>query len=232
MPSIPTVAAPSKARPPTTITAHADDPRDERHERRRPAVAERVVRRARTAGTRCTRRARRRATRARPRGAARRRPSPRRRTPRPASVGYASAIISAVTGTTSSDMLSSAQRSERANADGSSASRARSERIAVCTGWARIAYGARKNTNATWYATVPPLTLLPTTIAAPSSKPTIVCWNTAHPDSRTTRRTSASWRPRRGTSRKPLRHAATTGSRRTRRRRACRRSRGSAPRRW
>ena len=38
-------------------------------------------------------------------------------------------------------MLSSAHRSDRAKADGSSASRARSERIAVCTGWARIAYG-------------------------------------------------------------------------------------------
>ena len=49
-------------------------------------------------------------------------------------------------------MLSSAQRTRSANAAMSprSASSDSSGRIVVCTGWARIAYGARNATNANW----------------------------------------------------------------------------------
>ena len=73
-------------------------------------------------------------------------------------IGSAIATSPAETGITSQAMRSSAHRIDRANASRSplAASRDISGRIAVCIGWASTAYGARKNTNATWYATTPP----------------------------------------------------------------------------
>ena len=83
--------------------------------------------------------------------------------------------------------------------------------MAVWIGWASTAYGARKNVNDTWYATVPPSTRLPITMAASSSTPTIEFWNVAQPDSFNNPLTAASGRLSRGTSRKPPRQSATAG---------------------
>ena len=79
----------------------------------------------------------------------------------------------------------------------------------MCTGWARIAYRARKNTNATGTRPCRP-SRVPHQISAPSKKPTIVCWDTAHLTSARRGRTSGSWRPNRGPA-DPLRQAATKG---------------------
>ena len=114
-------------------------------------------------------------------------------------------------GITSTAMESSAQRSERANVPGASTWRVRSGWMAVWIGWASTAYGARKNVNDTWYATVPPSTRLPITMAASRSAPTMEFWNTAHPDSFRSPLTAASGRLRRGTRRNPPRQSATVG---------------------
>ena len=58
-----------------------------------------------------------------------------------------------------------------------------SGRIVVCTGSARMPYGAMIATNANWYATTPPSTRLPITIAAASRIPMPPCWSTAHVES-------------------------------------------------
>ena len=55
------------------------------------------------------------------------------------------------------------------------ASRVSSGRIVVWIGCARIAYGARNATKQNWYATTPPATWLPMTIAAPSRTATSGC---------------------------------------------------------
>ena len=211
MPNAATRAAPSVSDAPITMTATPDHRTDDRDERGRPAVAERVVARAKGAGTPRTGTGRSRATRAR-RPAARRRFLRPGRTRRRASSGSASAIITAETGSTRTAMRSSASRTVAANACMSrrSTSPTRSGRNAVRIGWASTAYGARKNTNATWYATTPPATELPTMSAAPSRMPALACSNTPHAERRSSWRISGSPGFQRGRIEKPLRRAATT----------------------
>ena len=93
-------------------------------------------------------------------------------------------------------MRSSAARTDAVNARMSppATSSASSGRIAVRIGWARMAYGARKNTNATWYATTPPATEPPTMIAAPRSSPVFALSSAPQPESRSNR-PSPAWRP-------------------------------------
>ena len=67
-------------------------------------------------------------------------------------------------------------------------------------------------TNANWYATTPPSTRLPITIAAASRMPMPPCWSTAQVESLSSRRSSASMRPMRGRSRNPVRASATVGT--------------------
>ena len=108
-------------------------------------------------------------------------------------------------------MRSSAARTDAVNARMSppATSSASSGRIAVRIGWARMAYGARKNTNATWYATTPPATEPPTMIAAPRSNPVFALSSAPQPESRSNR-PSPAWRPsQRGRKEKPLWRAAT-----------------------
>ena len=82
----------------------------------------------------------------------------------------------------------------------------------MCTGSARMPYGAMIATNANWYATTPPSTRLPITIAAASRMPMPPCWSTAHVESFRSRRSSASMRPMRGRRRNPVRASAMVGT--------------------
>ena len=86
--------------------------------------------------------------------------------------GSANTTMAADTGITRSAIRSSVHRIEPASVSTlpEAASFDISGSIAVCSGCASTAYGARKNTNATWYATTPPATPLPATLAAPSNK--------------------------------------------------------------
>ena len=178
-PSTATRAAPSVNGAADHHDDHTQDRRTDRDERRRPAVAERVVRAARAAGTapyghspRASDAARRRAARRRSCVASpnattlhhRQRERDHHRRHRQHEHRHRRRAPTAAT------------RAKPSRPFGASARE--SGRIAVRIGCARTAYGARKNTNATWYATSRPSTLLPRMIAAPQQQADHRCWNT------------------------------------------------------
>ena len=110
-------------------------------------------------------------------------------------------------------MRSSAPRTVAANESMSprSASPTRSGRNAVRIGWASTAYGARKKTNATWYATTPPATELADDERGTEQDPRVGVQQ--HAPRREPRAAGGCRGPAdssRGRSENPLRRAATT----------------------
>ncbi len=79
-------------------------------------------------------------------------------------------------------------------------------------GCAMMPYGARKKNQPTWYATTPPSTDPPATIAAPNRTAATPCWTLAQPESRNNADRPSWVRLNRGCSRNPERHTAIVGA--------------------